>query len=276
MNLFLILLLLGFLINAQAKTVTLESYSDRPIIEKEAKAPTDKLIIMLHAVKTSANFMNLYYPLATYVNDYNFNLIIPSGSKNRKGKRYWNAGEACCDFYDDGADDLLYLDKLISYYKEKYGSQKIYLVGHSNGAFMANYYACHGKHPIQGFFSFAGNPAGPLKDCKNFSNLKAIHAHGQSDSYVPYFGGELRNGGHNSIPVSTYLADYQKTLGCSDFEFKAKRNFTLNKPGKDFNLYESKRCANKNKLIFWDHFDGGHIPRFNNQYFKEIIKALLF
>ena len=131
MNLALfIFVMFGLLSSLQAKTVELENYSDRPIIEKESRKSSEKLVILLHPVKTSARFMDLYYPLAYYVNDYNFNLVIPSGSKNRKGKRYWSAGEACCDFYNDGADDLQFLDKLISHYKKKYGSTKIYLMGH--------------------------------------------------------------------------------------------------------------------------------------------------
>lgn len=274
MKALFIILIFGFWTIVHAKSVRLENYPDRPIIENEAEKKTDKLIILLHPVKTSALFMKLYYPLNGYVNKYHFNLVIPSGSKNKKGKRYWSAGEACCDFNNDGADDLLFLDELISHYKEKFGTQKIYLVGHSNGAFMANYYACYGKHPIQGFFSFAGNPAGSLKDCRTFSNLKAIHAHGRTDTYVPYNGGELRNGGHSSIPVKSYLSDYQNALGCTQLELINEKNFSRTIPGKDFDLYQSKSCLNKNELIFWD-YEGGHIPRFNTQYFNAIIQVLL-
>lgn len=90
----------------------------------------------------------------------------------------------------------------------------------------------------------------------------------------PYFGGELKEGGHNGLQVKSYLADYQRAMGCSELEFVSKRNFTMNKFGKDFNLFQSPICSNGNELIFWDHFKGGHIPRFNNQYFKEIIQAL--
>lgn len=247
---------------------------DRPVIEKFAREKTDKLVILLHAVQTSAKFINLYYPLRNYVDDYGFNLVIPSGQKNRKGERYWSAGKACCDFYQDGGDDVKYLDALIDHYKEKLGAKEIYLAGHSNGAFLAQYYACHGKHDLRGIFSFAGNPDSDLKDCKKQRNFTALLAHGHTDTFVPYDGGELKNGGHHSIPVSSYLASYQGALGCSELQLDEEKNFTLNRLGKDTRVHKANGCTDNNQLIFWE-YSGGHVPRFHGRYFRSILKTLL-
>lgn len=256
------------------KSEHLEGYQDRPIIVKEASDKSENLIILLHAIKTSPTFIKLYYPLSSYVDDYNFNLVIPAASKNKKGKRYWNSGEACCDFYNDGADDLLFLDKVIAHYREQFGSKKIYIVGHSNGGFMAHHYACYGREKIDGFFSYAGNPSPSLAECRSFDGLNVILAHGKKDRTIPYEGGEMSVGGHDSIPVKQYVSNYRETLSCSELSTEGEKNYAQTRFGKDAVVFSSAECARDNKLTFWD-FNAGHIPKFNRRYIKDMLKTLL-
>ncbi|MCM0605875.1 MAG: hypothetical protein KA715_07265 [Xanthomonadaceae bacterium] len=110
-----------------------------------------------------------------------FHFVIPSGSVNKKNQRFWNAGDACCDFYNDGPDDIHFLDELISQYKKTKNINKVSLIGHSNGAFMSHHYACKGGEKIDEFFAFAGNPGANLKECHLLEKIKVIIAHGKND-----------------------------------------------------------------------------------------------
>jgi len=37
--------------------------------------------------------------------EHGFIYFAPNGTVNTDGARFWNATDACCDFYDSGVDD---------------------------------------------------------------------------------------------------------------------------------------------------------------------------
>jgi pimeloyl-ACP methyl ester carboxylesterase len=58
--------------------------------------------------------------------------------------RFWNATDACCNLYGATVDDSAYLTDLIKMISTQYtvDPRRVYLVGHSNGAFMSFRMAC--------------------------------------------------------------------------------------------------------------------------------------
>src|SRR5690606_19654583 len=101
-----------------------------------AKAP---LVVLLHGYGSSAVQQERYFNLTPESDRRGFLYAIPDGTTDRDGKRFWNATEACCDFYDSGVDDAAYLDRLLDTVTSAYSvdAARVYLVGHSNGGFMA-------------------------------------------------------------------------------------------------------------------------------------------
>ncbi len=69
---------------------------------------------------------------------------VPDGTTDTRGDRFWNATAACCNFYGSTVDDSTYLTEVIAAVSARYSVDpaRVYLAGHSNGAFMSFRMAC--------------------------------------------------------------------------------------------------------------------------------------
>src|SRR5262249_9387098 len=103
------------------------------------------------------------------------------------------ATDACCDFYQQGVDDSGYLLNLI----QAIGAQltvdarRVYLVGHSNGAFMAYRVACDHPEAIAAIASLEGATWENPFDCRTRGAVHVLEIHGTSDMAVLYQGGTI-------------------------------------------------------------------------------------
>ena len=78
------------------------------------------LIVALHGYTGSSEIVKKHWRMIRLVDDKNFILCIPDGTKNSEGKRFWNATKACCDFETGAVDDSGYLRSLIEVIETKY------------------------------------------------------------------------------------------------------------------------------------------------------------
>jgi polyhydroxybutyrate depolymerase len=120
-------------------------------------------------------------------------LVKVSGTRNPGGNRFRNATDACCDFYGQGPDDVAYLDAVLDDVARRFKVDvtRIWLVGHSNGGFMAHRYACERSRRVAGFVSLAG--AGWLDParCAPEAPVAALQVQGDADITVKRDGGIL-------------------------------------------------------------------------------------
>lgn len=125
-------------------------------------------------------------------------VLAPDGTVDNAAKRFWNASTACCDQDPHSPDDDAYLSGLIDdVIAAGYpiDLHRIWIIGRSNGAFMANRLAClhssrvtaivdvHGAGPNGGDYL-----PGPVA-CSPGNRVSVLHLHGTSDTTVPYGGG---------------------------------------------------------------------------------------
>ena len=155
------------------------------------------LIVLLHGYTLSGDAQDGYMGLSALVDDYGFILAAPDGTRESgpDRNRFWNASTACCNFFESTVDDSAYLAGLIDRLKADYtiDDRRVYLVGHSNGGFMA-YRMAH-DHPdliaaiasLAGADQSAGRPApsGPVH---------VLQVHGTADTVIAYDGGVFRGG----------------------------------------------------------------------------------
>jgi polyhydroxybutyrate depolymerase len=146
-------------------------------------------------------------------------VIAPDGSIDTKGRHFWNAHPACCDFDRQEVDDVARLRHLIVDFSTQHAvdARRVYIVGYSNGGFMAHRLACHSSDRIAAFVSIAGASPVPGEACAIAAPLAALEIHGDADDVVSYHGGRLFQRPalvpHASAPQT--LAFWADRLGCT-------------------------------------------------------------
>jgi polyhydroxybutyrate depolymerase len=121
-------------------------------------------------------------------------------------------------------NDVAYLNAVLDEILSKYNVDKkrIFLIGHSNGGFMAHRMACDAADRIAAIVSFAGAQWLDPADCKPSGPVAVVELHGDADlSYdpttmmygIPYDGGSTPEGVFPSAPATVQTCADKN--GCS-------------------------------------------------------------
>ena len=94
--------------------------------------------------------------------------LTPDGILNSVGMRFWKATEACCDILGAGKDDSSYIRSLIDELSSivSIDQKRIYIVGFSNGAFLAHKVACEHSEKIAAIVAFGGVLENNIEKCQ--------------------------------------------------------------------------------------------------------------
>lgn len=161
-------------------------------LDRSVPAP---LIVFLHGYGASAERFAAALDVPRLAADQGFVLALPSGTRDRHGRAFWNATAACCDFDGASVDDVAYLAALIddAASRAPVDRRRVYVVGFSNGGFMAHRLACDLSDRVAGIASIAGSiTAGePADRCRPAQPVTVIQVHGDADDVVAYGGGHV-------------------------------------------------------------------------------------
>ena len=149
------------------------------------------LLILLHGYGASGGIQELYFHMARETNPRGILYAIPDGTLDATMRRYWNATDACCDFAHGGPDDVAYLDAIIDDVSARYAvdPRRIFLLGHSNGGFMAHRMACERSSRIAAVVSLAGATFNDASRCTPTEPVAVLQVHGTADATIAYAGG---------------------------------------------------------------------------------------
>ena len=116
------------------------------------------LLLLLHGYGGTGVFQDTYMGMSALAQGQNFVLATPDGTLDTQNNRFWNATDTCCDWFKTGVDDVKYLSAIIDQLAFQYriDPKRIWVVGHSNGGFMAHRLACDRADKIAGIVSLAG------------------------------------------------------------------------------------------------------------------------
>jgi polyhydroxybutyrate depolymerase len=152
------------------------------------------LLIVLHGYTVSGPETDAYFDLGEIAAQRGFFYAYPNGTLDSDGNRFWNATDACCDFYRSGVDDVAYLADVIGEIRASFAidPKRIALIGHSNGGFMSYAMACAHADQIAAMVSLAGATFVAPTDCAPSVPVAVLQIHGTADDTVAFDGGTIR------------------------------------------------------------------------------------
>lgn len=174
------------------------------------------VVILLHGYSATAQSQDDYLELSLTARARGFLLAMPEGTKDALGLQFWNATDACCGF-GAAVDDVAYLVAVIGDLQRQYNvdSKRIYLFGHSNGAFMAHRFACDHAELIAGIAAFAGDVWNDPSKCRPREPVAVLQIHGTLDSVIRYLGGTNRFDAAPYPAAETSVETWSVKNGCA-------------------------------------------------------------
>ncbi|MGH8973331.1 MAG: alpha/beta hydrolase family esterase [Acidimicrobiia bacterium] len=225
------------------------------------------LVVLLHGYSSNGPAQSAYFRLGAEAERSGFLLAYPNGTRDLMGNRFWNATDACCDFYMRGVDDVAYLDAVLDGISARYpvDPARIFLAGHSNGAFMAHRFACDRPGRVAAIVTLAGMQWADAGRCAAGSPVSVLHVHGRDDGTIRYQGGSTPKGPYPGATET--VATWAGKNGCSGSLAPTDRRIDLDGmvSGQETTVARYAGCSGVD-VELWTIEDGGHIPAFNGNW----------
>ena len=229
------------------------------------------LLIMLHSASTSGAQQERYMKLAPEAKKLGMIYIAPDGTVGSDGRRVWNAAKSCCQKSGTPVDDIAYINSLIDEIAKKVpvDQSRIYLVGHSNGAFMSIAFACETGR-VAAVVSLAGAMDEDFT-CATPKPFAFLQIHGTADSTIKYGGGALNNFSYTS--AQEILMRVAHTNACeiksASQSLGVRKNFEPKISGRETIVETLKGC--KRPTVLWRIRGGAHSPSLPSNYASQIL-----
>ena len=150
------------------------------------------LVILLHAHGSSGLSEEDYLDILPLAEDRGFFYCFPNAILDAYGYLTWNAyftnSADAAAFGETYADDVGYLRGLIAETERHFtvDRKRVYVIGHSNGGYMAHRLAGDASDIIAGIASLAGVPLLPGMSDRPTEPVNILQIHGTADGTVPY------------------------------------------------------------------------------------------
>ncbi len=222
------------------------------------------LVVALHPLGGSGTAFVDAWGLDALADAKTFLLVAPDGTASRN-ERFWNAADGCCDFTKTGVNDVAYVSKILDEVTAKYqvDPKRIYLVGFSNGGFMAHRMACEASERIAAIVSLAGAGWKDASRCKTSSPVAVLEAHSTADDIVRYGGGgPIRWGGGVYPGAAETVAGWAKRNGCTGALVSTGEtgHFIASLPPNETHLARYAGCPAGGDVELWTIDGAPHVP----------------
>jgi polyhydroxybutyrate depolymerase len=237
------------------------------------------LVIFLHGLGGSGQAIVRHLHVVEIANAKHFLWIAPDGIVDSKGRRFWNATRACCDFDHRGVDDVAYVAALIDEAKKQYrvDEGRVYAVGSSNGGFMVLRLACELSDRFAGVVSLAGAGFEDPSRCQPKSPVAVLQIHGELDRIVPYDGGRVlrRRRGASHPSAKDTIALWAQRNGCAATAEKSDPvDLDDQEPGAETRVLRHQGCRG-GAAELWTIPGGSHFIGQRRAAAEEIVGFLL-
>jgi polyhydroxybutyrate depolymerase len=233
--------------------------------------------MLLHGYGASGIGQETYMQFAALADEFGFLYLYPDGTQNPVSARFWNATDACCNFYGSGVDDSAYLRAVLDEVQTLFAvdPRRVFLIGHSNGGFMSYRMACDHADLIAAIASLAGATHADPGDCTPSEPVTTLQIHGTQDATIAYGGGLLVGDPYpGAVATTETWAGYN---GCSLVGDTSPPNLDLEATlaGDETSVTRyATSCSAAASSELWTIEDGGHIPTLSATFNREVIEFL--
>ena len=236
-----------------------------------SKGTSLPLVVLLHGYGATGAMQESYMKFESVAETNKFILVYPDGTVDSSGRRFWNATDACCDFFSAVADDV-YLLSILKEMESSYSidAKRIYFVGHSNGGFMSYRMACKYPDRIAAIASLAGASYFKTTDCGAKSSVSVLQVHGTKDETILYEGGQILG---TSYPGAVASASQWATFNqCTQNAATRSSKFDLepNITGDETSVTAWTNCQNSSEVELWTMEGAAHIPTLKSTFATKI------
>jgi polyhydroxybutyrate depolymerase len=239
--------------------------------ENQPKGKALPLVLMLHAYGATGLIEEWFFRFRPHAETRGFYYLVPEGTPNAEGKQYWNATDACCAppahlAQSDGGgqppNDVEYLRELVGEVASKHDVdlKRVYVVGHSNGGFMAHRLACDHAELFAAMVSVAGATFNDESRCKPSAPVAALQIHGTADATISMQGGMFFG---NKYPSARTTVDRWAALnGCDPSPINLDQRFDLDVRvgGAETRALRFDKCRGHAVVELWWMEGSGHVP----------------
>lgn len=235
------------------------------------EATPTPLVILLHGYTSNGARQDEYFRLSPLADEKTFLLAYPDGTTNATGQRFWNATDACCNFFASDVDDVAYLEALIDDVASRYNldRRRVFVVGHSNGGFMSHRFACDAAPSVAAIVSLAGAQWKDPGRCSPASAVSVLQVHGTDDGTIEYTGGSTPGGAYPGAEET--MATWAGKFGCTGTLTPAEETLDLD-AGIDGNETGVARYSGCGPVAveLWTINGGGHVPSLTDRWAASI------
>ena len=237
------------------------------------------LIVVLHGFGSTGEGYLRSWP-ERLVNERNVILAAPTGTIDSRGRRFWDATDACCSKDGVVVDDSAYLWDVVESVATMapVDLDAVHMVGFSNGGFMALRMACDHAERLASVVSVAGAGFADPSRCSPAAPVSVLQVHGRDDDRILYGGGLSRPYGDR--PRVRYPG------AAETMAFWAKHNEAEPHPeslrGHDFSQISAGPDTEIARYLggaadaeLWSIEGEGHAPRFTEAYRRALLDWML-
>lgn len=236
------------------------------------------LIVFLHGYADSGSASARAFGLPQLAAERGFLLVAPDGTPDETNLRFWNATDGCCNLFASTVDDRAYLVALLNDTQRRYAvdPRRVYLVGHSNGGFMAYRMACEESARLAAIVSIAGATWLDAARCQPESRVSVLQIHGDQDGIIKYEGGRF------AAQLELYPSAQQTVAACARHNRCADSlsalgpplDLDVSVPGSETQKQQHAGCADS-AVELWTIAGGEHFPALGATFRQQLASFLL-
>jgi polyhydroxybutyrate depolymerase len=235
------------------------------------------LVILLHGYTATGAAQESYFKITPESDKHGFLYAYPDGLVDPMHNHYWNATDACCDLYGSKVDDSTYLSNLIKLIEKSYNvdTKRVYLIGHSNGAFMEFRMACDHADQITAIAALNGAMWQDVSKCQPSTAVSILDVRSTADQLIFYAGGKIANNAYPS--AATTNQDWLTFDKCANKPTtQPSLDLVQDLPGAETSVAQyTSGCAGGSTMETWTINGGMHIPNFNANWAPDVVNWLL-